>query len=88
MESSGFRADIVNAVTRLDVLVVRAAVQHDVALQFAVSRIRVVRDLIRVQDVSAVVNFHPAPQVVDGPILLLFHRPDRNLFGLAGRDCR
>ena len=89
IESSGFRADIVSAVTGLDVLVVRAAVQHDVALQFAISRVCLVRDLIRVQDVSAIVNFHSAPQVVDGPILLLFHRPDRNLFfRLAGRGCR
>src|SRR5260370_22823976 len=91
VERSRFRAKIVSAVTGLDVLVVRAAVQRDVALQFAVSRIRVVGDLIRAQDVSAIVNFHLAPQVVDRPILLLLHRPDRNLFfglRLVGRGGR
>ena len=75
--------------TGLDVLVVRAAVQHDVALQFGISHVRVVRDLIRVQDVGAIVNFHSAPQVVEGPILLLLHSPDRDFFcRLAGRGCR
>src|SRR4029077_14800687 len=89
IESSGFGADIVSAVTGLDVLIVRAAVQHNVALQIAVSRVRVVRDLIRIQDVRAIVNLHSAPQVVDRTILLLFPRPDRNLFfRVAGRGWR
>ncbi len=85
IKGSGGRADVVSAVTGFDVFVVRAAVQDDVALQFAGSRVRVVGDLIRVQDVSSIVNFYFAPKVVDGPILLLLHRLDRNLFfRLAG----
>src|SRR5260370_16803587 len=71
VERSRFRADIVSAVTGLDVLVVRAAVQRDVALQFAVSRIRVVGALIRAQDVSALVTFHLSPQLSAPPTLLL-----------------
>ncbi len=80
IERPGFRADIVGAVAGLDVLVVRTAVERDVALQFAISGVRVVCDLIRIQGVSAIVNFHLSTQVVDRSILLLLHRPDRNLF--------
>ena len=89
VENSRFRADIVRAVTGLDVLVVRTTVQRDVALEFAVSGVRVVGDLIRVQDVIAIVDFRLAPQVINGPIFFLLHRPDRDLFfRLPGRRCR
>src|SRR5208282_3648248 len=80
VEGSNLGADIVDAVTGLDVLVVWAAVQHHVAVFFAVSRVRVVGDLIRAQDVSAIVDFGLAAQVVNGTIFFLVDRPNRNRF--------
>ena len=54
------------------------------ALQFAISCVRVVGDLIGVQDVSSISNFDFATQMVDGPILLLLNRPDRDFFLCSG----
>jgi len=79
-------ADVVGAVTGFDVLVVGAAVEHDVAFEFAVSRVGVIGDLIGAQDVGAIVDLRVAPQVIDGSFFFLF-RPlhgNRDL-GLAGR---
>jgi hypothetical protein len=73
----------------LDVLIVRAAIEHDVALRFAVSCIRVVGDSIGMEDVIAVVNHRLAPKVVNRSFLLLFHRGPRNFFFyLAGGGWR
>jgi len=59
-------ADVVGAVTGFDVLVVGAAVEHDVAFEFAVSGVGVIGDLIGAQDVGAIVDLRVAPQVIDG----------------------
>ena len=79
-------ADVVGAVTGFDVLVVGAAVEHDVAFEFAVSRVGVIGDLIGAQDVGAIVDLRVAPQVIDGSFFFLFDRSHGNRdLGLAGR---
>src|SRR5208282_3345491 len=80
VEGPNLGADIVDAVTGLYVLVVRAAVEHNVAVLFTISRVRVVGDLIRAQDVIAIIDFGFAAQVVNGAMFFLMDRPNRNRF--------
>src|ERR1017187_3609219 len=85
IEYAGFGANVVSAMAGLDVLVVGTAVENDVALEFSVPGVGVVGDLIGVEDVGAVVNLDRAAQVIDGPIFLLLHGADGDLFfGLGG----
>ena len=86
IERSNLSADIVCTVTSFDVLVIRTAIEHDVAFGFAISRVCVVGDFIRMQDVVAIVNFCRTAQVIDRAVFLLLQSPNRDLFfGLAGR---
>jgi hypothetical protein len=85
IEYAGFGANVVSAMAGLDVLVVGTAVENDVALEFSVPGVGVVGDLIGVEDVGAVVNLDRAAQVIDGPIFLLLHGADGDLFfGFGG----
>src|SRR5208282_29299 len=80
VEGPNLGADIVDAVTGFYVLVVRAAVEHNVAVLFTISRVRVIGDLVGAQNVGAVVDFGFAAQVVNGAMFFLMDRSNRNRF--------
>jgi len=86
VEGSNLGANVVSAMTGLDVFIVGAAIEDDVAFEFAVAGIGVVSHLIGVKDVVAVVNFGFAAEVVDGAIFFLLDGANgHGLFNLA--DC-
>src|SRR5271166_5033912 len=84
VECPNLGADIVSAMAGFHVLVVGAAIQNDVTLQFAIPGIGVVSDLIRVEDIGAIVNLDCASQMVDRAIFLLLHGADGDLFFCLG----
>src|SRR5579864_891141 len=76
-----FALQVINAAGRFDVLVVRAAVEHQVPFRLDPSGIGVVRDLIPRQGVSAVINFYISAKLVNRAVSLLLLRADRDGHG-------
>ena len=87
IKGTDLSADVVGAVAGDDVFVVGTAVEHDVALEFGVSGVGVVGNLVGLQDVVAIVDFGRAAQVVDGAFFFLLHGADGDgFFGVADRS--
>ena len=61
-------------------LVVGASVEHDVAFYGGITRVRVIRHLVGVEDVSAVMDLSLATQFEYGAVLFLLDGADRDLF--------
>jgi len=85
IEGPRLGASVVIAVTCLDVLVVRSAVQNHVAFQFGIAGSGVVGDFIRVEHRVAIVNLGLPAQLVKRTVLFLLNGSNRDLFlGQAG----
>ncbi len=78
-EASGFRADVVGSLSGFDVLVVRAAVEHHVAVRNGISGVGVVVHRIGIQNVGAVVNLRLAAQLEYGAVFFLLQGADGDI---------
>ncbi len=66
VEDAGFGNQIVGAMAGPDVVVVGTAIEPEVPVRGGVAGVGVISDLVRAQDVAAIVNFAVAVQLVDG----------------------
>lgn len=80
IKSADFGAEVVGTVAGLKMLVVRAAIEDDVALQFAVASGGVVGHLVGLQKVAAEIDLGFAAQMVDGAGFFLLGGANRNFF--------
>src|SRR5712691_8280676 len=75
--------------TSFDVLVIGAAIEHNVAISRGLAGLRVVVDFVGIENVRAIVNFGLAAQLKHGAVLLLLEGANGNLFIFQGRwRCR
>ena len=70
-KTSSFSPHVVGAMSGFDVLIIRAAIENDVAIRRGVAGLGVVVDRIGIEDVGAVVNFRLAAQFEYGPVFFL-----------------
>ena len=81
-EASSFSSDVVGSMSGFDVLIIRAAVEHHMAIRGGVARIGVVVDRIGIEDVGAVVNLGLPAQLECGPIFFLLQGANGDVLGV------
>jgi hypothetical protein len=84
LESAHLGAQVVGSTAGLNVLVVRSTVQHNLAIGRGVAGVRVVRHLIRSEDIHTVVDLSLTVKLVGGSVSFLFAGPDDHV--LASRE--
>ena len=89
-EASSFSSDVVGSMSGLDVLIIRSAIEHDVAIRGGVAGVGVVIDRIGIEDVGAVVNLRLAAQFEYRPVFFLLQGANGDVLhfleGAEGRD--
>ena len=87
-EASSFSSDVVGSMSGFDVLIIRPAIEHDVAIRGGVAGIGVVIDRIGIEDVGAVVNLGLAAQLEYGPVFFLLQGANGDVLGIDRRRRR
>src|ERR1700730_12595173 len=84
VKTPGLAGQVVDSMTGLDVVVIRAAVEGKVAGGSGLAAVGVVGDFVSPQDVGAIVNFGVAAQLVDVAVFLLLKSADGGRIGVLG----